>query len=77
MASKACPGPRSGVEAVQAFDRREAGVPDAALHRARLAVKELQLDQPQQIAQVIDALGGALPGELLVLPQQPSAASTS
>jgi hypothetical protein len=47
----------------------EAGVADAPLDSARLAVEQLQLDQPRQIPHVVDVLGGALPGELFVLAQ--------
>ena len=57
------------VEALQALDRREAGRLDASVDHARLPVEQLQFDQPGQIADVIDVLPRALPGELLVFPE--------
>ena len=60
-----------GVEvgALEALERREAGVADASLDGARLAIEQLQFDQPRQIAHMVDVLGGLLPGYLLVFAQ--------
>jgi hypothetical protein len=61
---------RDEVEAVQALHGREAGLADAPLHRASLALEQLQLGQAQEIAGVVDTLGGALPSLLVVLAQE-------
>ena len=58
------------VEGVQAFDGRETGGPDPALHHALVSVNEFQFGQPQQVLGVVHALGGALGGHLPVLPQE-------
>jgi hypothetical protein len=50
------------VEAVEAFDHGEVRRLDPPLDRARLAVDQFELGEPQQVTDVIDALGGALPG---------------
>jgi hypothetical protein len=42
---------------------------DAPLDHAGLAVEQLQLDQPGEVADVIDVLDGALPGQLVMLAQ--------
>lgn len=41
--------------------------PDAALDGAAIAVEQFQLGQTQQITRIINLLGGALPGHLVVL----------
>ena len=61
---------RREVEAVEALHGREPRLLDAALDHAPLAVDQLQFGQAQQIAGMVDALGGALPGELVVLAQE-------
>ena len=58
------------VEAVEALHGRELGGLDAAVDHAPLTLDDLGLDQPQQIARIVDALGGALAGELVVLAQE-------
>ena len=57
------------VEALELFDDREPGLPDAALDQAALAVDRLHLHQPGEELHVIQALGRALAGQLLVFPQ--------
>ena len=61
---------RQEVEAVEAFDRREPGLLDAPLDHPPFPLDQLQFGQPQQVADMIDALGGALPGELVILAQE-------
>jgi hypothetical protein len=58
------------IEGVQAFYRREAGVADAPLNQAALAVDQLQFGQAQQVSGMIDALAGTVTGDLLVLAQE-------
>src|SRR6266478_6636112 len=58
------------VEAVQALHGREPGLPDPTLDHAPFAVDQLQFGQAQQKADVIEALGGALPSELVVFAQE-------
>ena len=60
---------RGEVEAVEALDRREPGLADAPLGDAPLAVEELELGEPQQVTGVVDAVPGALAGDLVVLPE--------
>jgi len=55
------------VEALKAFDRREAGRLDAPVDHAGLPVQKLQLDQAGQIPDMVDVLRRALSGDLLVL----------
>jgi hypothetical protein len=62
-------GDRIEVEALQAFNGRELGRFDAPVDHARLAVDQFQFDQPRQITDMIDILGRALPGQLLILPE--------
>ena len=57
------------VEALEALHRREPRGLDPAVDHPRLAVEQLQLDQPGEVADMIDVLGGAVAGELLVLAQ--------
>ena len=58
------------VEGIQAFDRGEAGGPNAALYHALVPVDEFQFGETQQVVRVIRALGGALGGQLAVLPEE-------
>src|SRR4029077_6919268 len=58
------------VEAVQALHGREPRLLDPTLHHEPFAVDKLQFGQAQEKADVIKALGGALPGELVVLAQE-------
>ena len=61
---------RQEVEAVEAFDRREPCLLDPPLDHPPFPLDQLQFGQAQQIAGMVDALGGALPGELVVLAQE-------
>ena len=63
------------VEGVQALDRGEARGADPALHHALVAVDEFQFGQPEQVVGMVSALGGALDGQLAVLPAGRWAAS--
>jgi hypothetical protein len=54
----------------QALHRREAGLTDAPLDQPPLTVDQLELAQAQQIARVVDALGGAPAGQLVVFPEE-------
>ena len=58
------------VEAVQALPGWEPRLLDPSLHHAPFAVDQLQFGQTQEIAGMIEALGGALPSELVVLAQE-------
>jgi hypothetical protein len=58
------------VKAVQALHGREPRFLDPTLHHAPFAVDQLEFGQAQQKADMIEALGGALPGELVVLAQE-------
>jgi hypothetical protein len=57
------------VERVEALGRREPGGADPPFHGAAFAINQLQLDQPQQVAGMIDTLAGAFTGDLLILAQ--------
>ncbi len=59
-------GEREGVEALGC---REACLADPPLDQAALAIDQLQLNQPKQIAGMIDAIAGALAGKLVILAQ--------
>jgi hypothetical protein len=61
---------RQEVEAVEAFDRREPRLPYAALDHPAFPVDQLEFGQPQQIADMIDAVAGTLPRQLVVLAQE-------
>ena len=63
-------GDRLEVEAVEAFDRREPCGLDPSLDHPALAVDELQLHEAGEKADVVQAFGRALAGELLVFPQE-------
>ena len=58
------------VEGVQALGGGEACRADAALHHALVAVDEFQFGETQQVVRVIGAFGGALGGQLAVLPEE-------
>ena len=58
------------VEGVQAFDGRETGGPDPALRHALVSVNEFQFGETQQVVRVVHILGGALGGQLAVLPEE-------
>jgi hypothetical protein len=55
---------------VEALYRRELRLLDPAFDSPSFPVDHLQLGQGQQVAGMIDAFGGALAGELFVLPQE-------
>ena len=58
------------VEAVETFDGRELCGFDPSFHHASFAVDEFQFGKAQKIPGMINALGGALPGNLVVFPQE-------
>ena len=58
------------VEGIQAFDRGEVCRANPALYHALVAVDEFQFSETQQVVGVISALGGALGGQLAVLPEE-------
>src|ERR1700691_5439811 len=58
------------VEAVQALYGRELRLFDPTLHHAPFTVDQLEFGQAQQKADMIKALGGTLPSELVVLAQK-------
>ena len=58
------------VEGVQGLDRGEAGGADPALHHALVAVNEFQFGETQQVVGMGHPLGGALGGQLAVLPEE-------
>ena len=58
------------VEAIQALHGREPRLLDPPLDHPLFAVDQLQFGQAQQKTDVIEALGGALPSELVVLAQE-------
>ncbi len=60
---------RREVEAVDALHGWELRGFDAAIDHASLTLDDLGLDEPQQIAGIVDAFGGALVGDLVVLAQ--------
>jgi hypothetical protein len=61
---------RLEVEAVQTFDRRELRRLDPTLDHPPFAVDHLQFHQPAEELDMVQPLGGALPGQLLVFPQE-------
>ena len=63
-------GDRLEVEALELFDDREPGLFDTPLDEAALAVDQLQLHQPGQELDMIQALGRALARQFLVFPQE-------
>src|SRR5256885_1453846 len=46
------------------------GLADAPLDQPPLALQQLELGQAQQVARVVDVLGRALPGQLVMLAQE-------
>ena len=58
------------VEAVEAFDRRELRLLDPPLDHPPFPLDQLQFGKAQQVTGMVDALGGALPGELVILAQE-------
>src|SRR5271169_419756 len=58
------------VETVQALHGREPRLLDPTLHHAPFAVDQLQFSQAQQKANMIEALGSALPSEFVILTQE-------
>ena len=46
------------------------GGPDPALHHALVSVNEFQFGETQQVVRVVHILGGALGGQLAVLPEE-------
>ena len=58
------------VEAVEALDGGEPGLADPPLDHAAFAVDRFHLDQTDKIPHVIDALGGALARQLVILAQE-------
>ena len=63
-------GDRLEVEALELFDDGEPGLLDTPLDEAALAVDQLQLHQPGQELDMIQALGSALARQFLVLAQE-------
>ena len=61
---------RREVETVEAFYRREPCLLDAAFDHPPFPVDEFEFGQAQQVTRVVDALGGALLGELVVFAQE-------
>jgi hypothetical protein len=61
---------RQEVEAVEAFDRRKLRLLDATLDCPAFPFDQLQLGQPQQVADMIHAVAGALPRQLVMLTQE-------
>ena len=58
------------VECVEALCSGEARSFDPALDHSVMAVYELKLREPQEVARMVDVLGGTLAGHLAVLPQE-------
>ena len=61
---------RREVEAVEALDRREPRFLDPTLHHASLSIDQLQFDEAQEKADMVETLGSALPSKLLILAQE-------
>lgn len=61
---------RLEVEAVQALGGRELRGLDTPLDHPPLTVNQFQLDQTREELNMIQPLGGALAGELVVFPQE-------
>ncbi len=57
------------VEALQLLDGGELGLLDPPLHEAALPVDQFQLDEPFEVPDMRDALGGGDPGLLVVFAQ--------
>ena len=63
-------GDRREIETVEALHCREPCLLDAALDHPALPLDQFEFGQAQQVAGVVDPLGGALPGELVVFAQE-------
>ena len=62
---------RREVETVEAFHRREPCLLDAALDHSPFPLDQFEFGQAQQqVARMVDALGGALLGELVICAQK-------
>src|SRR5438270_10853311 len=61
---------RREVETVQALYCREPCLLDAALDHPPFPVDQFELGQAQEVTRMVDALGGALLGELVVFAQE-------
>jgi hypothetical protein len=61
---------RREVETAEAFHCREPRLLDAALDHPSFPLDQFKFSQAQQIAGMVDALGGALLGELVVFAQE-------
>ena len=61
---------RREVETVEAFHCREPRLLDAALDHPPFPVDQFEFGQAQQVTRVVDALGGALLGDLVVFAQE-------
>jgi hypothetical protein len=55
------------VERVEALHRRKLSCPDATLDHASFAIDELELDEAQEEADMIETLTGGFRGDFLVL----------
>ena len=58
------------VEAVEALDRREPRFLDPTLHHAAFSIDQLQFDEAQEKADMVETFGSALPSKLLILAQE-------
>ena len=56
------------IETVETFDDREFGCLDTPLDLAAIPFDHLPLGKPAEVPDVVDALGGAKPGQFLILP---------
>src|SRR3954468_1846208 len=63
-------GDRREVKTVEAFHRREPCLLDAALDHSAFPLDQFEFGWAQQIAGVVDTLGGALLGELVIFAQE-------
>ena len=63
------PGDGGEVERVEALYGREPSCADAPFHRPAFAVDQFELEQPQQITRMVDAIAGAFAGYLVVFEQ--------
>src|SRR3974390_2913217 len=61
---------RLEVEAIEAFDGWELRFLNPPLDRPPFPFNQLQFDKPQQVADMVDALGGALTSELVIFAQE-------
>jgi hypothetical protein len=58
------------VEAVQAFDGGELSQPDPPLNHPTFPVDQLEFGQSNEIAHMINTLGGTLAGQFVVFPEE-------